>query len=58
MFITTVQKRKDTGQLTITIPKDFAKMNHIEKGTKFEFSTEIGEMNLDEGTIILRRVEE
>ena len=49
-----VQMRKDTGQLTITIPKDFAKINKIEKGTVFEFVSN-GEFNIESGDIILRR---
>ena len=56
MVLTTkVQKRKDSGQLTITIPKDFAEINHIDKGTVFEFYSEKGEFIMDTGDIILRR---
>ena len=56
MVLTTkVQKRKDSGQLTITIPKDFAEINHIDKGTVFEFYSEKGEFIIDAGDIILRR---
>lgn len=56
MVLTTkVQKRKNSGQLTITIPKDFAEINHIDKGTVFEFHSEKGEFIIDTGDIILRR---
>lgn len=54
MLTTKVQKRGDSGQLTITIPKDFAKINNIEKGTVFEFVSN-GEFNIETGDIILRR---
>lgn len=54
MLTSIVQMRKDTGQLTITIPKDFAKINKIEKGTVFEFVSN-GEFNIESGDIILRR---
>ena len=54
MLISKVQKRKDSGQLTITIPKDFAAIYNIDKGTIFEFVSE-GEINIETGDIVLRR---
>ncbi len=55
MLSTKVQKREDTGQLTITIPKDFARINNIDRGTVFEFCSERGEMTIETGDIVLRR---
>lgn len=55
MLTCKVQKRKETGQLTITIPKDFARLYDIDKGTIFEFISENNEYSLKTGDIILRR---
>jgi len=55
MLKTKVQKREKSGQLTITIPKDFAIFNNIDKGLELEFMTVSGEFNLETGDIILRR---
>ena len=58
MLKTKVQKREKSGQLTITIPKDFAIFNKIDKGLELEFMIATGEFNLETGDIILRRCKE
>lgn len=55
MLTSKVQKRKQSGQLTITIPKDFAEINHIDKGTVFEFCSESGDYSVETGDIVLKR---
>ena len=55
MFTAKVQKRDKTGQLTITIPKDFAYIKKIDRGTVFEFVVDDNEYNAASGDIILRR---
>ena len=53
MLTSKVQKR-DSGQLTITIPKDFAIINKIDKGVVFEFISDKDTI-LERGDIILKR---
>lgn len=55
MLTSKVQKRSDSGQLTITIPKDFAKINNIKKGSLFEFISENSNIDIEVGDIILKR---
>jgi bifunctional DNA-binding transcriptional regulator/antitoxin component of YhaV-PrlF toxin-antitoxin module len=56
MLTAKVQKREKSGQMTITIPKDFAAMCNIGKGQEFVFLIESGDINIESGDIILRRV--
>lgn len=55
MITTSVQRNSKSGQLTITIPKDFAALNKIDKGVKFEFVSCSGKIHLESGDVVLKR---